>query len=315
MHPAPQDQTLLKRGYMKITTLKIIKLIVAPLLFAGTSFAGHSTSDGSLTLGVPVTAASSGNKATNSIIFDKLSNQPLWQLIPDPWAVNSDAIGSIQMQYTGNGTVATTVNLSNLASEGANAYPCLFIGHDAWGDSMGNQPLTFPVQLGTLTSLYVDVDYTLSIPGAAPGDLDVGFDEWLLPTATYAGGQAGAVEIMVAPYFNFSWTPAGKLVGTVTEPVDVNGKMQEMVFNEYSGGTGPGHEIIFFPRDGQILSGDVRLNLLDFMNIGASTAGVVAPNWFLAGIDFGTEFGHTTTAKYTLTTKKLQIDEEFTSGQ
>lgn len=294
--------------------LRLTPLLVTPLIFSGVAFAGHTTSDGSLTLGVAATGTSSGNTATSPVIWDKCSYRPIWQLVPNPWGVNSDAVGSIQMQYAANGSVVTTVNLSNLVSAGVNGYPFLFVGHDPYGDHMDGQPLTFPLQLGAMTSLFVDVDYSLSIAGAAPGDLNVGFDEYLIPTSGYASGLSGAVEIMVLPYFKFSWAPAGHFVGTVTEPVFVNNKMVLMVFNEYSTGTGPGHEILFFPRDSQISSGDVRFNLLDFLNTGAATAGV-SSNWLLAGVEFGTEFGNTTAATYTLTTKKLQIDQEFSNGQ
>ncbi|HEY1806210.1 MAG TPA: hypothetical protein VGG45_17180 [Terracidiphilus sp.] len=278
------------------------------------SYAAHITSDASLTLGTPVTAVSVGSTASNPWVLNPCSSQPFWQLVPDPWGVNSNAVGSIKMQYTGTGSIITTVALSNLDSTGVNAFPFVFYGSDPFGDHISGQALTFPVQLSSLTSLITDVNYTLSVTAPAPGDLDIGFDEWLIPTSTYTGGLGGALEIMVLPYFEFGWAPAGSFVGTFTETVIVNGTPTSMVFNEYSTGTGAGHEIIFFPKAGQISSGDVRLNLLDFMKAGAATGGLNS-SWYLAGIDFGTEFGHAASAKYVLTTNKIEIEEDFTTPE
>ena len=293
----------------------ILYRALAGLFSAGLSYAGHVTTDSSLTMGYLTTALSSANTASNPWVMpDNCTSQPLWQLVPDPWAVNAGATGSIAMQYTGKGSIITTVNLSNLTSEGVNGFPFVFFGGDPYGDRISGQPVTFPAQLSAMSSLVTDISYVLSVTGAAPGDLDIGFDEWLIPSANFAGGPSGALEVMVLPYFNFSWAPAGHLVGTITQPVTVNGITTSMVFNEYSTGTGAGHEIIFFPRDRQISSGDVQFDLLNFLNIGAATGGI-GSSWYVAGIEFGSEFGHTTTAKYTLTTTKILIEQNFVSGQ
>jgi hypothetical protein len=293
---------------------KIQFLAVGICLASQLSYAAHITSDASLTLGIPATAVSTGNSATNPIIWNKYASQTLWQICPDPWGVNNDAAGSINMQYAGNGSVVTTVNLSKLVSTGVNGYPHMFYGHDSNGYHMDGQPLTFPAQLSTLSSLTVDVNYSLSITGAAPGVLNVGYDEWIIPSATYTGGMTGALEVMVLPYFQSSWPPAGQLVKTFTAQVVLNGKATSMAFNEYSTGTGPGHEILFFPRDIQTATGDVRINLLDFLQEGVATA-QLNTSWFISGIMFGSEFGHTSVAKYTLTTNKLSIEEEFNTAQ
>lgn len=281
----------------------------APAPAAGKSRV-QATTDASLTLGTPVTAASAGSTANNALVWSPSIPKPLWQLVPDPWGVNRNAIGSIKMRYTGAGSIITTVNLANLTSAGVNAYPFVFLGSDPFGNRVSGQPLTFPVQLSSLSSLVTDVKYTLSVTGTPPGDLDIGFDEWLVPAPTYTRGFGGALEVMVLPYFQFSWAPAGHLVGTLTEPVTDNGRTTSTVFEEYSTGTGVGHEIIFFPGGGQISSGDVRFNLLHFMNAGAATAGLNS-KWYLTGIDFGTEFGHAASANFTLTTKKLEIEQYF----
>ena len=287
-----------------------ILMAVALALVARPTCAASITTDASFTLGTAVKGTSSGSTQVNPIVWSKCSWQTLWQLNPNPWGVNSDAKGGITMTYSGNGSVVTNVDLSGLTLAGVNGYPHIFYGHDPFGYHMDGQPLTFPVSIKALNSLTVDVNYALTISGTAPGDLDVAFDEWLIPTADYTGGFGGSLEVLVAPYFNFGWAPAGTFVGIVTEPVTIDGKLVSMVFNEYSTGSGPGHLISFFPRDRQIASGDVRFNLLDFLKAGAATAGIDY-NWYVAGIDFGTEFGKAPAAKYTLTTNKLSIEQEF----
>lgn len=289
-------------------------LAIILLCYSRLSTAAHITSDASLTLGAPVTTVSAGNQANNPFVWNPCSSQPLWQLVPDPWGVNNGAVGSIKMQYTGTGSIITTVDLSNLTSAGVNGFPFVFYGSDPYGNRASGQPLTFPVQLSSMTSLVADVNYALSVTGKAPGDLNIAFDEWLIPSDTYVGGPGGSLEIMVAPYFNFAWAPAGQLIGTFAEQVTVNGQTKAMVFNVYSTGIGAGHEIIFFPTAGQIASGDIRLNLLDFMNAGAAVAGLNS-SWFLAGIEFGTEFGHATSANYTLTTSKIEIEQNIIPPQ
>jgi len=294
---------------------KIGLFLALGLVFSsGFLYAASIATDASFTLGTAVTGTSSGNTQRNPIVWSKCSWEALWQLNPDPWGVNPDAKGSITMTYGGNGSVVTKVDLSGLKLAGVNGYPFIFYGHDPYGYHMDGQPLVFPVQLKSLSSLTIDASYTLSIPGSAPGDLDVAFDEWLIPDPSYTGGSSGSLEVLIAPYFKFGSAPAGTFVGTVTQPVIVNGKTTSTVFDEYSTGMGPGHLIVFFPRDGQIASGDIRFNLLDFMKIGASTAGLDY-DWYLAGIEFGTEFGKTSEAKYTLTTNKLSIEEEFITGR
>lgn len=285
-------------------------LTLALLFFSKVPYAANITSDASLTTGNAVATSSTGNQASNPFVTSKCSSGHLWQLVPDPWGVNKTATGSIKMEYSGTGSIVTTVNLSNLASMGVNGYPFVFYGSDPYGYHVNGQPLTFPAQLSSMSSLTVDVNYSLAVSGMPPGDLDIAFDEWLIPSATYTGGPSGALEVMVAPYFAFSWAPAGYFVESVKEPVIINGKATTLIFDEYATGTGAGHEIIFFPHEGQIPSGDVRLNLLDFMNRGAITAGLNS-SWFLAGIDFGTEFGHTTSAQYTLTTNKIDIEQDL----
>jgi hypothetical protein len=272
--------------------------------------AANIASDGSLRLGRPSKASTVGNKQTAPVIWlNGCNSTALWQLVPDPWGVNPDATGSITMIYSGNGSVVTTVNVSNLAQKGVNAYPFIFYGHDPFGYHVDGQPLKFPAQLGSMRSLILELNYSLAME-RTPGNLDVAFDEWLIPSPAYTGGAAGAVEIVIAPYFVFDWGAAGKYIGTFTAAISLNDTPTSMAFTVYSTGIGPGYLLTFYPRDEQIASADIRFDLLQFLKAGAAIAGV-DDSWYVAGIEFGTEFGHTSSAKYTLTVEKLLIEQNL----
>jgi Glycosyl hydrolase family 12 len=268
----------------------------------------ETTTDSSLTLGAPVTATGSASSSGTALVEE--SSQYLWQLVTDAYSLGSDATGTITIQYTGSGSVVTTVDMANLALEGVNAYPFIFYGANVFDSyRVLGQPPTFPVQLKSLSSLIFDVDYTLSNI-TTPGDQDVLFDEWLEPNPTYTGAQSGALEVEVLPYYKFTYAPPGSFAGTVREPVTINGKPTLVTFKEYSTGTGPGSDVLFFPSGGQISSGEIKFDELDFLNAAAAEA-EISTSWYLAGFDFGSEFGHTTSAKYTLTTKKIKIEQHF----
>jgi hypothetical protein len=227
----------------------------------------------------------------------------LWELDPSAYGVTSGS-GSSTMSYSGSGSITTTVNFSGSNTTAVNGYPFIFYGGDQYGDQIGGQPPQFPAQLSTMNSLIIDVDYSLSLT-QAPGNLDIANDEWLIPTQGYADGSGGALEVFVAWYFNFAYGPAGSFVKVFTEPVTVNGAANNVNFDEYSTGTGPGNFIAFYPES-NITSGEIRYNLLDFVNEAAITAGLNS-SWWLAGIEFGTEFGDTSSVNYDLTVTKLEI--------
>ncbi len=89
----------------------------------------------------------------------------------------------------------------------------------------------------------------------------------------------------------------------------MNGTVINMNFDEYSTGTGGGNTVFFYAEAAQqVTSGEVRLNLLDFMEEGASTGGV-DDSWWLAGIEFGTEFGDSATENFTFRVTKLDIEQ------
>ena len=272
------------------------------------------TSDSSLNTGTAaaVTYTAPGSNSGIAIVTSKTnSNNQLWELFPDPFAIGSGN-GTIKMAYSGTGSITTTVNLSGVDNQGVNAYPFIFYGGDQWGDQIGGQPPKFPAQLSSMSSLIGDIAYSLS--GTTGGDMDITYDEWLIPASTYTGGIPGSLEVMVMPYFNFAYGPAGSFVKTFTEPVTVNGNVVNMNFQEYSTGTGGGNTVFFYAAPAQqVTSGEVRLNLLDFMKEGAATGGV-GNSWWLAGIEFGTEFGDGATENFTFNVTKLDIEQTMSSG-
>jgi Glycosyl hydrolase family 12 len=250
-----------------------------------------------------VSQASSSSGSIAIITAKTNPSDQLWELDPSAWGVASGS-GSSTMSYSGAGSITTTVKFSGLNSTAVNGCPFIFYGGDEWGDQIGGQPPQFPAQLSAMSSLIMDVDYSLSLT-QAPGNLDIADDEWLIPTAGYTGGNGGALEVFVAWYFNFAYGPAGSFVKVFTEPVTLNGTVTSMKFDEYSTGTGAGNFIAFYPES-NITSGEIRYNLLDFLNEAAITGGLNS-NWWLAGIEFGTEFGDASSVNYSLTVTKLQI--------
>ncbi len=240
------------------------------------------TSDSLLNTGTAasITYTAPGTSSGDAIITGNSGNQ-LWELDPDPWGITSGS-GTINMTYSGAGSITTTVNLTGLNSQGVNAYPMIFYGGDPWGDQIGGQPPQFPAQISSMSSLIVDASYSLS--GVSVGDINILYDDYLIPSPTYTGGTGGALEeVQVLPYFSSAYGYAGSFVKTFTEPVTVNGTVTNMNFDEYSTGTGAGNTISFYAEaDQAVISGEVRLNLLDFMNEEATTGGVDS-SWWLAG--------------------------------
>ena len=271
------------------------------------------TSDSLLNTGTPasVTYAAPGSNSGIAIVTPKSggSNQ-LWEFYPDPFSIGSGS-GTINMAYSGNGSITSTVNLTGLNNQGVNAYPFIFYGGDPYGDQIGGQPPQFPAQLDTMSSLIADVNYSLS--GTFGGDIDVLFDEWLIPTANYTGGISGALEVEILPYYSFVDSSTAGLP-TFTAAVTVNGTTTNMEFYEYVSGLGAGNDVVFSPVSNHgIISGEVRFNMLDFLNE-ATTATGLSSSWFLAGIELGTEFGDGPTENFTFTVTKLDIEQTLTTG-
>src|SRR6202011_6140602 len=117
-----------------------------------------------------------------------------------------------------------------------------------------------------MSALNIDVTYALS--GAMGGDTDVLFDEWLIPTRTYTGGSAGALEVEVLPFFKFAFGKTCMAIKIFTEPVTVNGTPTNMSFSEHYCGPGAGGDVLFYPINptNGVASGEIQFNMLDFLN-------------------------------------------------
>ncbi len=266
-------------------------------------------SDSSLTLGASVT----GSGAATPLVTEKSNSSiTLWQLLPNPWGVSSGT-GNTTISYTGAGALTISVNYSGLNNSGVNGYPSIWYGGDEYGSSpINTQGLTFPSQLSSMSSLIFDVNYSLAIT-TKPGNQDIGYDEWLIPSPTYSGGQGGALEVVIAPYYVFSG--GGCRDTTFTATITLNGSPNTSTWHECSWGTGPGNEIIFYPST-PISSGDVRLDAITFFSkaIADYGGGAINSNWYVAGVFFGSEYGGTSNVNYTLTTTKVDIEQTIGSA-
>ena len=262
--------------------------------------------DQSLTLGGAQTAIATAAATTTSLVRAQSGGQILWQLLPNPWGASTRYSGSTSVAYSGTGTITTTVAMSNLPNAPVNGYPLVFYGSDVYGDHIGDDTVAFPALLSQMGSLLVNVNYALTNT-VAPANQDIAFDEWLVPSSPFSGGSPGAVEVIVCPYYNFSEPPPGPLVGTFTDTVLLDGVITSLQFNEYLEGHGAGAMVLFAPSTTQLPSANLQLNLLDFLQQGAMLSGV--PGWYVAGFDYGTEYGNTSSASYTLTTTKLGLSQ------
>jgi hypothetical protein len=261
--------------------------------------------DQSLTLGGAQTAIATAAATTTSLVRAQSGGQILWQLLPNAWGAGSSFTGSTTVAYPGTGSVTVTVNEGSLPLVAVDGSPVVHYGGDVYGDQIGNSPIQLPYQLSQLGSLITDVAYTLTNT-TAPSNQDVFFDEWLMPTNPFSGGQSGAVEVGIFAYYS-GFTPPGSLVTTMPEVVLLNGALTTITYSIYmSSGPGPGAFVLFVPGT-QLTSGEIQFNMLDFLNKGASVAGV--NGWYVAGLDYATEYGNSSSASYTLTTTKLGLSQ------
>lgn len=267
------------------------------------------TSDSLLKMGssASVSYRAPGTDARTVVITSPAdSNKYLWQLIVSPWNIKT-GMGMITMNYSGNGSITTKVHLNDLNEEAVNGYPFIFYGGDQWGDRIDGQAPQFPAQLSAMNSLVVDTSYSLS--GTFGGDIDVLYDEWLIPSKTYTGGSGGALEVEVLPYIKFSEFGSFNRIGRFREALTRDGSQTLMDFDEFSSGRGPGNAVLFVPVSG-VISGEVRLDLLRFVKEGARTAGLDS-SWWLSGIELGTEFGDGPVEDFVFTVSKFDIEQVF----
>lgn len=263
------------------------------------------TSDSSLNTGNAVTAnyTAPGSSSPVSNVTAKSNAAVLWLLDPDPWGVNTGS-GTISMNYSGSGSMVTTVNLSGLPGGGVDGSPFMLYGCDEWSDCFLGQPPQFPKQLSSMSSLVVDVQYALggTITG---GDVDVLFDEWVC-TSNHPTDSTQCLEVEVLPYFSFVDGSGGTFIKTLNEPVTLNGSASTLSFDEQVWG----QDVLFYPHAGAVgnSAAEIRFNILDFLNSAVTAYGNSNYSW-LAGVELGTEFGASPTQNYTLTVSKLDIEQ------
>lgn len=283
-----------------------------------------TNTDSSLTLGKygSVECVPSNCDKYPSLNIYNSASQPIWNLQPDGWNVNSSASGSSTVKYTDSGSIVATVDFAGLTNEYTNGGPLIIYGRQACcAENADAQGITFPIQLSSLNAFNIDVAYTLKNT-AAPYDQDVMFDEYLMPTSTHTGSDSGTVECAPKIYTNFgqksSW-----YVGTITVPFTINGVKSNVTYNEWYNGKPVGSSPkVFFtignPNNSPAgtLSGEVSFNILPFLNACATIVPNTGSSWWVSGMLLSNEYGsgsseglQTPSIDYTWTITKILYTE------
>jgi Glycosyl hydrolase family 12 len=236
----------------------------------------------------------------------------LWDIDVDAFGSNAGS-GTMSIDYTGTGTISWTIDYTGLNSSPINGYPNAQFGSGdgAPTQTPGNQGLVFPQLLSSMTSLVIDTKYALACT-TCPGNMDVMYDQWLTPTASFGGGQSGSQEVSIFLYYDFAESEAnGTPAASVTEPVTINGTINpSFVWNIFApGGASAGHQMIVVPAVNQqgTMAGELSFDQLPLLNKAASLAGETG--WYFSGVTLGTEFGDGATANFTFTLEKLSVTQ------
>lgn len=262
-----------------------------------------TTTDSALNTGAPVstTYIAPGSSGINGIIhLATSSSKNLWLMYDNPWGISKGS-GTISQNYSGNGSIVTSINLTGLPGGGVDAYPFILYGCDPWMDCYQNQPPQFPKQLSSMSSLMVDINYSMT--GTITGkDIDLLFDEWVCNSAT-PSDSAQCLEVEILPYYSFVYFGGGTFIKTINLPVTLNGVSTTFSFDEYVGGS----NVLFYPHNMPgLAAGELKFNMLDLLNAGVAGFGDSSYK-YLAGIELGTEFGASSTQNYTFTLNKFEI--------
>ena len=269
------------------------------------------TSDSSLNTGkaISTTYTAPGTGGINGPVpLASNTATTLWLMYDNPWGINSGS-GTIGQNYTGTGSIAMTMNLTDLPGGGVDAYPFILYGCDPYSDCYNGQAPQFPKQLSSMSSLVLDLKYAFSGTINGSRDVDLLYDEWVCnsskPTDT-----SQCLEVEILPYYSFVDFGGGTFIKTINEPVTLNGSTSIFSFDEYVGGT----NVLFYPHTMPGLSSaELSFNILDLLNAGVSAYGNSTYQW-LAGIEVGTEFGANSSQSYTLTLTKLDIEQTMAGG-
>jgi hypothetical protein len=235
------------------------------------------------------------------------------------WSIDVDAFGSsagsgnMSIDYSGTGSISWTIDYSGLNSTPINGYPNVTLGNSdgATSATPGNQGLVFPQLLSEMTSLVIDTKYALTCT-TCPGNMDVMFDQWLTPTASFSGGQSGSQEVSIFLYYKFAESETtGTPVASVTEPVTLDGTTTaDFVWDIFApGGLTPGHQIDVVPHANQTgtMAGELSFDQLPILKKVASLAGET--DWYFSGVILGTEFGDGAAANFNFTLDKLSVSQ------
>ena len=154
-----------------------------------------------------------------------------------------------------------------------------------------------------MSSLVVDLNYSLTGTITGNRDVDLLYDEWVCNSAKPTD-TSQCLEVEILPYYSFIYFGGGTFVKTINEPVTLNGTTTTFAFDEYVGGT----NVLFYPhtKPGPA-SGELRFNILDLLKEGVTAFGNSSYQW-LCGIEIGTEFGANSSQSYTVTLTKLDVE-------
>lgn len=281
----------------------------AAMLLPRTGAQTLTTSDSALNTGAALSTSytAPGTSGTNGIIhLATNSSKTLWLMYNDPWGISKGS-GTMTQNYSGSGSVVMSMNLIGLPGGGVDAYPFILYGCDPWMDCYQNQPPQFPKQLSSMSSLMVDIKYSMT--GTITGkDIDLLFDEWVCNSAA-PSDSSQCLEIEILPYYSFVYFGGGTFIKTINQPVTLNGVSTTFSFDEYVGGS----NVLFYPHSMPgLAAGELKFNMLDLLNAGVAGFGNSSYK-YVAGIELGTEFGASSTQNYTLTLNKFEVDQTIGS--
>lgn len=231
------------------------------------------------------------------------SSTTLWLMYDNPWGINTGS-GTMTQTYSGQGSITTSISLTGLPGGGVDAYPFVLYGCDPYSDCYNGQPPQFPKQLSSMSSLVLDLNYSLQGTITGSRDVDLLYDEWVCNSAKPTD-TSQCLEVEILPYYSFINFGGGTFIKTINEPVTLNGTSTTFAFDEYVGGT----NVLFYPHTMPgLTSGELRFNILDLLNAGVTAFGNSSYQW-LCGIEVGTEFGANSSQSYTLSLTKLDVEQ------
>lgn len=287
-------------------------LLAALLLSLPAGAQTYTTSDSSLNIGSALIETSSAPGTSGSVgVVHSAANSStgLWLLYTNPWGVTSGS-GTISVNYTGSGSIITTVNLTGLPGGGVDGSPFALLGCDQYsGCNTTGQPPQFPKQLSAMSSLVVDYSYTMTGTISGSRDIDMIWDEWVCDS-NHPSAISDCLEVEVLPYYAFSLGHGGTFIRTEELPVTLNGSCGTLSFDEYVWG----QDVLYFPHSlPGLATASMRFDMLTLLGQAVADYGNSTFSW-LMGMEPGTEFGGNATQFYTLTLTKFGVEQTLAGG-